>query len=796
MPKPDEAHLWTDGELEKLEERIAAIYKEAADELKEKIDAYFESFKKRDEEMKALIGTIQNGREWTEQDYKQWRLAQIGRAERFEALRDKIADRMKNASDVAMAYINDTTPGIYSLNRNYAAYTIEQVAGDVGFDLWDEQTVKRLIVEQPDLMPYYSKIRAAQRGLDIEKSKRKITAQITSGIFQGKSIKGLADDLQKRIPTMNRNSAIRTARTAVTGAQNAGRIDSYTAAEKMGIELQKEWLATLDGRTRHSHAMLDGVKVDNDKKFPNGCRFPGDPEGPPHEIYNCFVGETQIASDSDIVRSYKHRYDGNLIKVETARGVNFTCTPNHPILTPSGWVVAASLNNGDNLLVATIGDGEISRRNPYINHIHPRMDALHELFYVVFGKRTCNLGVNFHGDVPTTNVEIVTKKWLLWGNRNPGISERINELLLKCANESFMGKRPFMKHIWSICKPPLRIISSLRKSPALFRGSLSHAVVHGFGKIPGGDPSVTQNTVNDLTAESKIRSELFSGFTSEVSVDKVVNVKVIPSGSTHVYNLQTENGYYFVNSSIAQNKGKCNGIFAIAHNCRCTLIAAIKDVDTSNALRRARNPVTGESVMIPNMTYAQWESWKKTENRYAWDTYQKKGKNLSSDQKQFEKYKRVLGKNTPKTFAEFQDLKYNDPEKWSFLKLDYARQNKLRNHPKLALPGAETAKVPDRKITDYLFNPQNKDGWAKGEAFTSRLGYSAENWKSLQSEIRRCAKLYTALLKAKDEYGQRYEQCMVLYGKNSRPANVIVGWIQRPDGSTSMTTAYIKEVQL
>ena len=45
---------------------------------------------------------------------------------------------------------------------------------------------------------------------------------------------------------MSLASAIRTARTATTAAQNAGRMDSYHAAEGMGIKLKKEWLATLD----------------------------------------------------------------------------------------------------------------------------------------------------------------------------------------------------------------------------------------------------------------------------------------------------------------------------------------------------------------------------------------------------------------------------------------------------------------------------------------------------------------------------------------------------------------------
>ena len=287
MANSDLGHKLTDKELAKLERRIAKLYREAGKELQETIDAYFEQFKKRDEEMKALIGTVQNGEEWTEAKYKMWRLKQIGRGERFEAMQDKVARRATDARAVAEAYTYDATPGIYSLNRNYSAYTIEQVAGNVGFDLWDEQTVKRLMVEQPDLMPYYPPKRALKRGIDLAYGKKQITASVTSSILQGKSIKHMADDLQKRITTMSRDSAIRTARTAVTGAQNAGRMDSYAAAEKMGIKLKKEWLATLDARTRHSHAMLDGEQVVQDKKFSNGCRFPGDPQGPPWEIYNC-----------------------------------------------------------------------------------------------------------------------------------------------------------------------------------------------------------------------------------------------------------------------------------------------------------------------------------------------------------------------------------------------------------------------------------------------------------------------------------------------------------------------------
>ena len=286
----DFAHRETDEELEKLERRIARVYREARNELNETVKAYFEAFAKRDEEMRKLIGQTVNGKEWTERDYLQWRLNQIGRGERFLDLRDRIAERMTKANQTAIAYVNDTAPGIYSINRNYAAYTIEKVAGNVGFTLWDESTVKRLIIEEPDLMPYYPKARAVKRGIDLKWGKQQITKSVTQGILQGKSVGKIATDLQARVTEMNRASAVRAARTAITSAQNGGRMDSYKAASDMGIKVRKRWVATKDGRTRHAHQKLDGQTVDWDKPFNSELgkiRFPGDPRAKPALTYNC-----------------------------------------------------------------------------------------------------------------------------------------------------------------------------------------------------------------------------------------------------------------------------------------------------------------------------------------------------------------------------------------------------------------------------------------------------------------------------------------------------------------------------
>lgn len=277
----DQGHIETEKLLVALERRIKKVYGDASKDMQKKADEYFAKFIERDKKQQELLkaGKI------TEEQYKQWRLAQMGRGERFIALRDDLAKRMTEANKVAVSYINDETPSIYSLNHNYAAYEIEQAAGNVGFTLYDEQTVKSLIAEDPTLLPK----RRVDAPKDLKWNKKRFTAEITAGILQGESIGKLANRVQN-LSDANRSGAIRNARTAVTGAQNAGRQESYNQAKKMGLKLSKRWIATKDNRTRHEHAMLDGQTVPLDKPFQidgHKLMFPGDPTGLARLVWNC-----------------------------------------------------------------------------------------------------------------------------------------------------------------------------------------------------------------------------------------------------------------------------------------------------------------------------------------------------------------------------------------------------------------------------------------------------------------------------------------------------------------------------
>lgn len=279
----DLAHRQTEKELENLERRIAAMYRTASEEMRETIDAFFQTFTAQDAEKRAAL----EAGEITKRQYQSWLTQQLLTGERYTAMRDHLAERLTQANEVAMAYINDTTPGVYSLNRNYAAYTVERVAGNVDFTLYNAQTVRRLIKEQPRLMPYYPRQKAVDRGIDLAWGRRQIRAHITSGILQGDSIQKIAARLEKDIFKGDMNAAVRAARTAMTSAQNGGRLASYARAADMGIKVRKRWIATKDDRTRRNHRRLDGETVDWDKEFSNGLMFPGDPSGKPVETYNC-----------------------------------------------------------------------------------------------------------------------------------------------------------------------------------------------------------------------------------------------------------------------------------------------------------------------------------------------------------------------------------------------------------------------------------------------------------------------------------------------------------------------------
>lgn len=131
---------------------------------------------------------------------------------------------------------------------------------------------------------------ALRKGIMEGESPRKIAKKLFPEIMRKTDFTGKTKEEiygKGGIIAKNKNSAIRNARTMVTGAENSGRLDSYKELAKQGVIQKKEWIATPDDRTRPSHIDIDGEEQDIDKPFSNGCMFPGDGRGPAEEVWNC-----------------------------------------------------------------------------------------------------------------------------------------------------------------------------------------------------------------------------------------------------------------------------------------------------------------------------------------------------------------------------------------------------------------------------------------------------------------------------------------------------------------------------
>lgn len=113
--------------------------------------------------------------------------------------------------------------------------------------------------------------------------------------------------------------------------------------------------------------------------------------------------------------------------------------------------------------------------------------------------------------------------------------------------------------------------------------------------------------------------------------------------------------------------------------CRTTTTPYYEDSDYSDDTRMARDPATGEPYEVPaDMKYQEWYDKYIRDNPEAL-LVEKKWKNRHSDKTQYNKYKEILGKDTPKPFDKFQDMKYNNSEEWGKLKQKYRLTNLENN---------------------------------------------------------------------------------------------------------------------
>lgn len=123
-------------------------------------------------------------------------------------------------------------------------------------------------------------------GVDVGKLKKKITQEISRGIASSLPYRDIARNIASASGApLNRAKVI--ARTEGHRIQQTGAANAQAAAKAKGADVLKQWDATLDARTRESHALVDGELRALEEPFSNGLMFPGDPDGGASEVVNC-----------------------------------------------------------------------------------------------------------------------------------------------------------------------------------------------------------------------------------------------------------------------------------------------------------------------------------------------------------------------------------------------------------------------------------------------------------------------------------------------------------------------------
>lgn len=290
----DLGHEETERLIRRMEREVAEVYQQAAKETQEKLADYLERFKTKDAiwQRKVEAGEA-SAKEWAE-----WRKGQLIVGDRWARMQTQLANDMHNANGIARSVVMGYRPEVYAINHNFATYQIERLARvNTGYTLYSRETIERILREQPELLPPPGKQMQKKlhdykmaTGKDVAWQKGQIQSVMMQCIVQGESIPGMAKRIATTLGEFNHSASIRYARTAVTGAQNAGRVDAYHRAEELGIELEQQWVATIDNRTRHEHRQLDRqtAKVGEPFKVDGyEIMFPGDPEAEPEMIWNC-----------------------------------------------------------------------------------------------------------------------------------------------------------------------------------------------------------------------------------------------------------------------------------------------------------------------------------------------------------------------------------------------------------------------------------------------------------------------------------------------------------------------------
>jgi hypothetical protein len=368
----------------------------------------------------------------------------------------------------------------------------------------------------------------------------------------------------------------------------AGNLDSWRST---GVVTGKRWYTAQDERVCVICGRLHGRIVEIDQ----GWTFmPEDLQGeenaelrralgnvdaitilqPPAHV-NCLPGDSLVLSVGGISAASKRWYEGDFVTIHTPEN-QLTVTPNHPVLTPFGWLPANKIKEGDYVIEHDPGKGESS---PFQVNKDYRESPIQDVFssFGVFGFRMPTAAPDFHNDGSNSDVTVIRTNGQVMSDGESQFTQPLAKLDFMPTD--IVGKIPFS----GLCpQDPLSLrnysplgsgMGSLNLSaPLLGRHKLPFERL-GLGLVPGFNAGVHHPPAEYASADTQLSGEAVLALAGNVSLQEVTKIRNFNS-ACHVYNLQTSSNVYIA-----------NGI--ITHNCRCVLMPFVS-VEAVRERRRQR----------------------------------------------------------------------------------------------------------------------------------------------------------------------------------------------------------------
>lgn len=276
----DKAHRLTDDKIDEIEKYIESKYRKLKSNISGIMLEYAENIESQADELLVDVKTAltDKKRMAAKNAYTEFIRTEIIGSADFAVIMDNVVDEIYEINAEVTQYINSQNPEIYALNYNYINSGLaKDIKGFPNMQVTVEEVERYGELDRQN-------ISKAKDGKWNESNIKK-SIVVGGGLLLG--VKAIMCRTAGITAKKNQNSANLHNRDMATYAENIARLDGMFRARDMGFDIQKQWRATLDNRTRDSHARLDGTTIELEELFPNGIMYPRDPTGTPDEIMNC-----------------------------------------------------------------------------------------------------------------------------------------------------------------------------------------------------------------------------------------------------------------------------------------------------------------------------------------------------------------------------------------------------------------------------------------------------------------------------------------------------------------------------